>query len=237
MQKYIVTNIRRPEQETVARFKEHDTSTVYEAQGKIGLLSAQLKPISANSKICGPAVTVICPAGDNLMIHAAIEVCKPGDVLVITTLGESISGMIGELIVLALMKKGVQGVVIDAGVRDVARLRGMGFPVWSKAVYPEGTTKSRGGWVNAPAICGGVQVMPGDLIVADDDGVVVVAQEDISTTLESAVQRVRKEKQTKEKIGRGEISLDFYGLRSVLQQENIVYFDEIPLSEGSSRGL
>lgn len=228
MQKYVVKNIRRPEQSAVDSFKEHDTSTVYEAQGKQGLLSNELKTISAGSKICGPAVTVTCPAGDNLMIHAAIEVCKPGDVLVVTTIGESISGMIGELIALALMKRGVQGLVIHAGVRDVARLRELGFSVWSKAVYSQGTTKSRGGWVNAPAVCGGTQIVPGDLIIADDDGVVVVAQEDIPSTLESVLQRVRKEEQTKEKIARGELSLDFYGLRSVLEQEKVVYLDEMP---------
>jgi 4-hydroxy-4-methyl-2-oxoglutarate aldolase len=129
------------------------------------------------------------------------------------------------------MKRGVQGVVIDAGIRDVARLRELGFPVWSKAIHSLGTTKSRGGWVNAPAVCGGVRIMPGDLIVADDDGVVCVAQEDLPSVLESVRNRVRKEEQTKEKIAKGEISLDFYGLRSVLERENVVYLDEIPRSD------
>jgi len=228
MQKYVLRNIRRPAQELVDRYKEQDTSTIYEAQGKLGLLSHELRPIQRNGKICGPAVTVVCPAGDNLMIHAAIEVCKPGDVLVITTIGESVSGMIGELIVLALMKRGVQGVVIDAGIRDVARLRELGFPVWSRAICSQGTTKNRGGWVNAPAVCGGVRIRPGDLIVADDDGVVCVAREDLDSTLEAVLRRVDKEEQTKRKIARGEISLDFYGLRSVLEQENVVYLDEMP---------
>lgn len=228
MQKYVCPTIQRPDQALVDSYKDQDTSTVYEAQGKLGLLSHELRPIQSNRKICGPAVTVVCPAGDNLMIHAAIEVCKSGDVLVITTIGESISGMIGELIVLALMRKGVQGVVIDAGIRDVARLRELGFPVWSKTIYSQGTTKNRGGWVNAPAICGGIRIMPGDLIIADDDGVVTVAQYDLQTTLKAVLQRMSKEEQTKEKISRGELSLDFYGLRSVLEQENVVYLEEIP---------
>ncbi|CAI6328188.1 4-carboxy-4-hydroxy-2-oxoadipate aldolase [Bacillus subtilis] len=225
MQKYVVRNIHRPSQEVLDEFKKVDVSTIYEAQGKTGLMNHQLKPIAQNSFVCGPAVTAICPAGDNLMIHAAIEVCKPGDVLVITTIGESSSGMIGELIISALKKRGVQGVIIDAGIRDIMQIREMGFPVWTKAVHSEGTTKNRGGWVNAPTICGGTSVNPGDLIVADEDGVVVVKQEDMNTTLEASNLRLLKEKGTKEKIARGEISLDFYNLRPVLDKENVAYFE------------
>lgn len=228
MQKYVARNISRPAQAVVDSYSRHDVSTVYEAQGKTGLLSHRLRPIIPNSKICGPAVTVICPAGDNLMIHAAIEVCKPGDILVVTTIGESRSGMIGELIALALMKRGVQGIVIDAGIRDVARLRDLGFPVWSSAIYSQGTTKNRGGWVNAPAVCGGIQIRPGDLILADDDGVAAVVQDDLPRTLEAVLKRVSREEQTKEQIARGELSLDFYGLRSVLQQEEVGYLDRPP---------
>lgn len=134
MQKYVVRQIPRPEPEILKRYRELDTSTVYEAQGKIGLMHHSLKPVIPGKSICGPAVTVICPAGDNLMIHAAIEVCRPGDVLVATTIGESVHGMIGELIVRALIKRGVQGVVIDSGIRDAARIRELGFPIWSKAI-------------------------------------------------------------------------------------------------------
>ncbi|TBL79402.1 4-carboxy-4-hydroxy-2-oxoadipate aldolase/oxaloacetate decarboxylase [Paenibacillus thalictri] len=226
MQKYVVRNIDRPAQDIVAQYAELDTSTIYEAQGKIGLMSSSLKPIQQNRKICGPAVTVICPAGDNLMIHAAIEVCKPGDVLVITTLGDSEHGMIGELIVRALMKRGVQGVIMAAGIRDATQLRELGFPVWTKAIHSQGTTKNRGGWVNAPAVCGGALVAPGDLIMADDDGVVVVKRGDLLSSLEASKLRLQKEEGTKEKIARGELSLDFYGLRATLANENVVYYED-----------
>jgi 4-hydroxy-4-methyl-2-oxoglutarate aldolase len=226
MQKYVLKTIQRPDAALLEQYKRLDVSTVYEAQGKIGLMHHELRPILQGSSICGPAVTAVCMAGDNLMIHAAIEVCQPGDVLVITTIGESICGMIGELIASALMKRGVQGVVIDSGIRDVARLREMGFPVWTRAVYSQGTTKNRGGWVNAPTVCGGAEVRPGDLILADDDGVVVVKKEDFSSTLQLSEQRLAKEEGTRAKIAKGELSLDFYGLRKTLQQENVVYYED-----------
>lgn len=235
MEKYVLRNFARPDQAVMEQFSRLDVSTVYEAQGKAGLMRPELRPIRDEQRICGPAVTVTCPAGDNLMIHAAIEVCQPGDVLVITTIGESKSGMIGELIVTALMKRGVQGVVIDAGVRDVAQIRKLGFPVWAKAVHSEGTTKSRGGWVNAPAVCSGVTVRPGDLVIGDDDGVVVVAAEDLSRVLDASRERMRKEEATRQKIARGELSVDFYGLRDVLKKENVVYYDQP--SELPGRGL
>lgn len=225
MQKYVVKDIVRPEQHLIEKFSTYDVSTVYEAQGKTGLMNHQLKPIAEGSFILGPAVTAVCYAEDNLMIHAAIEVCKPGDVLVVATIGESHSGMIGELIVRALMKRGVRGVVIDAGVRDVAVLRSLGFPVWSKTICSRGTTKQKGGWVNAEAVCGGTVVRPGDLIMADDDGVVVVKQSQMNETLDSARQRVSKENKTKAKIENGELSLDFYGLRQVLEKEHVVYYE------------
>jgi len=225
--KYVVRNIPRPHASVVEEFLKLDVSTVYEAQGKVGLLGPELKPIIDDVMICGPAVTAVCYAGDNLMIHAAIEVCQPGDVLVVTTLGESVAGMIGELIVSALIKRGVKGLVIDAGVRDVTRIRELEFPVWTKAVYSQGTTKSRGGWVNGPTVCAGEMVNPGDLIMADADGVVVVRQTDLSFVLEASKQRLTKEEITKSKIAAGELSLDFYGLRPVLEKENVVYYENI----------
>ncbi|MFC5559843.1 4-carboxy-4-hydroxy-2-oxoadipate aldolase/oxaloacetate decarboxylase [Ureibacillus thermophilus] len=227
MQKYVIKDFERPSRKIIETFKEFDVSTVYEAQGKQGLFHHSIKPVQYGKTICGPAVTVTCPAGDNLMIHAAIEVCKPGDILVVSTIGESVSGMIGELIVRALMYRGVQGLIIEAGIRDLRAIRELEFPVWSKSVYSEGTTKNRGGWVNAPAICGGVEVNPGDIILADDDGVVVVKKEDIDSTLEATQKRIEKEQGTKEKIAKGELSLDFYQLREVLQKENVIYYDHI----------
>lgn len=225
MERYVIKNITRPDQQIIEEFKKLDVSTVYEAQGKTGLMSHNLKPILQGKTICGPAVTSVCFAGDNLMVHAAIEVCQPGDILVITTIGESTAGMIGELIVTALIKKGVQGVIIDSGIRDVAHIRKIDFPIWTKAISPQGNTKSKGGWVNSPAVCGGGEVNPGDLIMADDDGVMVVKKEDLEFALESSKQRMEREEQTKAKIARGEISLDFYSLRETLNQEKVVYYE------------
>lgn len=225
MQKYVVKNIKRPSEELLQAYRELDVSTIYEAQGRQGILSPSLKPILANTMIVGPAVTVTCAAGDNLMIHAAIEVCKPGDILVITTEGECIAGMIGELIVTALMKKGVQGVIMDSGIRDVRQIRDLGFPIWTREVLSQGTNKIKGGWVNAPAICGGVSISPGDLVMADDDGIVVVKKEDVDATLALSKARLAKEAGTIEKIGSGQISLDFYNLRPVLEAEGVVYYE------------
>jgi 4-hydroxy-4-methyl-2-oxoglutarate aldolase len=225
MEKYVIKNIKRPDKEAIDEFKKLDVSTVYEAQGKQGLMDGSLKPILNQTPICGPAVTAVCYAGDNLMIHAAIEVCKPGDILVITTIGENISGMIGELIVTALINRGVQGVIIDSGIRDLIQIRELGFPIWTKAIHSQGTTKVRGGWVNAPTVCAGTIVNPGDLIMADDDGVVVVKKEDLGFALEASNQRLKKEEGTREKIARGELSLDFYNLRPTLEKENVIYYE------------
>jgi len=225
MEKYIVKVVDRPTDEILEAYSELDVSTIYEAQGKQGILNPALKPILANTMIFGPAVTVTCVAGDNLMIHAAVEVVKPGDILVITTEGEGLNGMIGELIVTALMKKGVKGVIMDSGIRDVRQIRDLGFPVWTREVLSQGTNKIKGGWVNAPVVCGGVTIHPGDLIMADDDGVVCIKKEDIAFTLDLSRARVAKEAGTIEKINSGQISLDFYNLRPVLKAENVRYYE------------
>lgn len=233
MQRYILKNIKRPDQQIINQYQNLDVSTVYEAQNKQGLMNYELRPILSNRRIAGPAVTAVCYAGDNLMIHAAIEVCSPGDILVITTIGENVAGMIGELIIRALMQRGVQGVIIDSAIRDVAKIRELGFPVWTKAIHSAGTNKIKGGWVNAPTVCAGAIVNPGDLIVADDDGVVVVKKEDLHDTLQASLKRLEKEEQTKERIAGGELSLDFYNLRPTLEKENVVYYeneDELPQS-------
>ena len=145
MNKYILKNIYRPSEDTLKDYRKYDVSTVYEAQDKTGLMLPYMRPLIEGQQIVGPAVTVICPPGDNLMVHAAIEVCQPGDILVITTTsGEYVGGMIGELIVTALMKRGIQGVVIDSAARDVAQIRKLGFPVWTRAIYSKGTFKNKG---------------------------------------------------------------------------------------------
>ena len=225
MEKYIVKNFKRPSAQIIEQYEQLDVSTIYEAQAKQGIMAPYLKPILANTMIVGPAITVTCPAGDNLMIHAAIEVCQPGDIVVITTVGEGVAGMIGELIVSAFMKKGVKGVIIDSGIRDVRQIRQLEFPIWTRDVLSQGTNKTKGGWVNAPAVCAGVLVEPGDLIVADDDGVVVVKKDDISNTLTLSNARLAKEEETKANIESGKISLDFYNLRPVLASEGVQYYE------------
>lgn len=233
MKHYVVKHIPRPSEALLTAYRNLDVSTVYEAQDKTGLMLPYLRPIKEGQQIVGPAVTVTCPPGDNLMVHAAIEVCQPGDILVITTTsGEYVGGMIGELIITALMKRGIQGVVIDSATRDVARIRELGFPVWTKAVYSKGTFKNKAGWVNTPATCGGQIVRGGDLIMADDDGVVVVHTEDLETILASANQRMEKEAGVKEKIAAGILSVDFHQLRGRIADLGIEYVETIEDTNG-----
>jgi len=224
MERYLRKEIERGSGEICAEFASLGAATVYEAQGQTGLLNDAMKPIQQGVSVCGPAVTVVCPAGDNLMVHAAVECCGPGDILVITTEGESNKhGMMGDLIVRSLMKRGVKGVIMDAGVRDTQRLREMGFPVWTTAVVCTGTTKNKAGWVNAPAVCAGTIVEPGALIVADDDGGVVVKRSDIPAALEKSKAREKKEEDTVRKIEAGQLGVDFYGFREVLAKLGVTY--------------
>ena len=224
MERYVKRDIERADASACAEFARLGVATVYEAQGQTGLMDVIMRPIQQGAAICGPAVTVICPAGDNLMVHAAVECCQPGDILVVTTEGESNKhGMLGDLLARSLMGRGVRGVIMDAGVRDTARLREMGFPVWSSAVVCTGTTKNKAGWVNAPAVCAGAIVEPGDLIVADDDGVVVVKRADISSALEKSRAREKKEEGTVQKIEAGLLGVDFYGYREVLAKLGVTY--------------
>jgi 4-hydroxy-4-methyl-2-oxoglutarate aldolase len=228
MERYIVRTIPRCDENICSEFSRLGTATVYEAQGQTGLLNDTMQPIQEGAAVCGPAITVICPAGDNLMVHAAIECCQPGDILVVTTIGESNKhGMIGELLVKSLMKRGVRALLMDGGVRDTAQLRELGFPVWTTAVVCTGTTKNRAGWVNAPTVCAGALVEPGDLIVADDDGAVVVKRADILQALEKALAREKKEQETTRKIEEGQLGVDFYGFREVLAKLGVKYYDTL----------
>lgn len=227
MERYVIRNIDRVPAEVCAEFARLGAATVYEAQGQTGLMDDCMRPIQQNASVCGPAVTVICQAGDNLMVHAAVECCQPGDILVITTEGESNKhGMMGDLLVQSLMARGVRGVIMDAGCRDTARLREMGFPVWTASVCCTGTTKIKSGWVNAPAVCAGTIVEPGDLIVADDDGVVVVKKCDIRKSLEASRAREKKEEATRAKIADGQLGVDFYGYRELLAKLGVKYYDD-----------
>jgi 4-hydroxy-4-methyl-2-oxoglutarate aldolase len=203
------------------------TATVHEAIGRRRLRRAELRPIQQDVKIGGSAVTVLVHPGDNLMIHAAVEVCRPGDVLVVVNTAPSTHGMFGDLLAGSLMQRGVRGLVIDAGVRDTSDLRAMGFPVWSQYVSCQGTVKNTPGSVNVPVVLGGLVVNPGDVVCADDDGVVIVPREDAAWALEQSNSRIAKEAATREKLAAGELGVDFYGLRAKLAELGVEYVDRL----------
>jgi 4-hydroxy-4-methyl-2-oxoglutarate aldolase len=221
----VVRQIRRTASNVLAGFADVGVSTVHEADGRRGALSAALRPIQRGARIAGSAVTVSCHPGDNLMIHAAVETCRPGDILVVTTTSPSTDGMLGELLATSLAAHGVIGVVLDAGVRDVAELRAMGFPVWARAVSPQGTVKASPGSVNVPVVCGGQLVHPGDAVVADDDGIVVVPRARAAAVLDAARAREANETGKRARLGSGELGVDMYRLRELLAKLGVEYVD------------
>ncbi|MEE1757537.1 4-carboxy-4-hydroxy-2-oxoadipate aldolase/oxaloacetate decarboxylase, partial [Streptomyces sp. SP18BB07] len=189
----IVTNPPKADAEDVEAIGRYGVATVHEAMGRTGLLGTHLRPIQQGTRVAGTAVTVLSWPGDNLMIHAAVEQCGEGDILVVTTTSPSTDGMFGELFATALQRRGVRGLVINAGIRDTEELRAMDFPAWSAAVSAQGTVKATGGSVNVPVAIGGQTVRPGDVILADDDGVVVVPREKARRTAEASAAREQKE--------------------------------------------
>ncbi len=217
----IVHSIPRPDPATVAALAGHGVATLHEAMGRNGLLGPEVRPIQQGVRLGGPAVTVSCHPGDNLMIHAAVEVVREGDVLVVTTTSRSTDGMFGELLASSLRVHGCRGLVIDAGVRDVAELREMGFPVWARAVHAQGTVKATPGSVNVPVVCAAVAIRPGDVVVADDDGVVCVPREEAAATAEAAAARQAREAQVRTRLESGELGLDIYGLRDRLRELDV----------------
>jgi 4-hydroxy-4-methyl-2-oxoglutarate aldolase len=219
----IVTDVLRTPQTAVEALRTYGTATVHEAMGRTGLAGPRFRPIQNGAKVAGNAVTVVCWPGDNLMIHAAIEQCRPGDLLVVTTNSPCNDGLFGELFATALQARGVHALVIDAGVRDVADLRDIGFAVWSTAVSAQGTVKATAGAVNVAVTLGQVTVSPGDVVVADDDGVVVVPRRDVDATLTACAARLAKEAATRAAFREGELGLDRYGLRSVLESLGVRY--------------
>jgi len=201
-------------------------AAVHEAQGRTGLMKPYMRPIYPSARAAGTAVTVTSQPGDNLMIHAAMEVCKQGDILVVTTTSESTDGMFGELLGVSCEARGVVGLIIDAGVRDTAELTAMDFPVWAKAISAQGTVKSTAGSVNVPVVCAGMAVHPGDVVLADADGVVVVAREQAAVVAAAGRERIAKEERTRERLRNGELGVDFYGLRDKLKQLGVIYTDD-----------
>ena len=222
----IVRKIQRPDAETIKVLGNAGVATVHEAQGRTGLLRPYMRPIYPAARVFGPAVTISSQPGDNLMIHAAIEVCQPGDVLVVTTTSESTDGMFGELLGVSCQAHGIAGLIIDAGVRDTAELTAMNFPVFAKAVSSQGTVKNTAGDVNIPVVCAGALISPGDVIVADADGVVVVPREQAEPVAQASQQRIAKEEKTRQRLRSGELGLDFYGLRAKLVELGVEFVDE-----------
>jgi 4-hydroxy-4-methyl-2-oxoglutarate aldolase len=221
----IVRNIARADQDIVGQLADAGVATVHEAMGRKGLLGTEIRPIQRGARIAGSAITVLSHPGDNLMIHAAVEVCRPGDILVVTTTSPSTDGMFGELLATSLRAQGVIGLVIEAGVRDVAELNEMGFPVWSKAISAQGTVKATAGSVNVPIVCAGMSIRPGDVIVADDDGVARVPHERAAWALEQSKARVVREATVRAALRSGELGLDIYGLRAKLDELGARFID------------
>lgn len=226
MKPTIVKRIPRADFAVVRTLGELGVATVHEAQGRIGLMKPYMRPIYPTAKTSGNAITVSCAPGDNLMIHAALEFVQPGDILVVVTTSESTDGMFGDLLGVSCQARGVVGLIIEAGVRDVADLTTMGFPVWSRAISAQGTVKDTPGSVNIPIVCAGVSILPGDVIVADVDGVCVVQRQAAAEIARLGNDRVAKEAKSRERLRAGELGLDFYGLRAKITELGIRYLDE-----------
>ena len=226
MKPTIVRNIRRADADVIRRLGQQGVATVHEAQARTGLMRPYMRPIYPTARAAGSALTILCQPGDNLMIHAAIEVCQPGDILVVTTTSESTDGMFGDLLAVSSRAHGAAGLVIDAGVRDVADLTSMEFPVWAKAISAQGTVKATAGSVNIPVLAAGAHVNPGDVIVADVDGVVVVPRDLAAEVARLGDERLVKEEKSRVKLRNGELGLDFYGLRAKLTELGARWVDE-----------
>ncbi len=221
----VVTQVDRSAQPTATQFAELGVATVHEAQGRKGLLDYRLRPIYRPASVGGTAVTCEVAPGDNWMIHVAVEQCQAGDILIVTPTSHCHSGYFGDLLATSLQARGVKALIIDAGVRDIATLTEMQFPVWSAAVCAQGTVKETIANVNTTVVCAGQTITPGDIVVADDDGVVVVQRHEASAVLEKAKQRVANEEEKRQRFEAGELGLDIYNMRERLAAKGLRYVD------------
>ena len=228
----VVRTVERTDPSTVDALAPMGSATVHEAIGRRGFLGPDIGPIQSGTRIAGTAVTALCHPGDNLMIHAAVETCQPGDILVVAVTAPSTHGFFGELLATSLQARGVRGLVMDAGVRDTAELRAMGFAAWSRHVSCQGTVKATPGSVNVAVVIGGQTVSPGDVVCADDDGVVVVARSEAAWALEMSRRRLAAEEDARARLAAGELGLDMHGLRQKLVEMGVDWVDTLDRPAG-----
>ncbi|AJZ90093.1 4-carboxy-4-hydroxy-2-oxoadipate aldolase/oxaloacetate decarboxylase [Cedecea neteri] len=223
----VVTNIERTGADLVKRFARYGVATTHEAQERSGLLDVRVRPIQQNRAVAGSAVTVLVSPGDNWMFHVAVEQCLPGDILLVAPTSDCHDGFFGDLLATSLHARGVVALVGDIGIRDSQTLREMGFPVWSRVVYAQGTVKETLGSVNVPVICAGQLVYPGDIVVADDDGVVIVPRQRAPAVAAAAQKREDAEESKRKRLAAGELGLDIYQMRPKLAEKGLRYLDSL----------